>query len=587
MKIKKLIAAALCATMAISTASCFVACGSDEEPAGLGKTDSVKLSDYYNDLFESDGEIKSELVKLNLNTESYVSHNAYYTILKDTTAAKYSVYYAQTGKKESGLEYQPVAEECNFQNGWYQYFNAIRYEKNGVGGDRMYQYCAPDGTTLLDYDYYLTDSYYHSVRFSRLVRYVNGSNKPSYVLRVDATVDSANGLSTSNVAKYFKIDSGNDVVFPDYSTKPKYTEIDESEISEQSPDLADSDAVGAVPWLTPIVYTTGTDKYVSGEIGKYMYNSFGDNYYFYKNYKKTGTVNISDGEVLGFLGDNFYYYTIKPASPDSKSYNTVLQSNSTTIKANYKLYRYNIVKNSLATVNTDVLVLSLKPMYNKKKQAYDAATVTGLKRTGGVFYLMQSSSSVVSGGEDARLITDADLRVAYDVSYVSDDFSTGRNLSGDRYYFPGIQGGIITDKSLKYVCDADGVLYDSVKRIRFTGGSGKYGLLDYDGKIAVPAEYSSIERFYGGMAFCVRSEDGVGKNLLIDADGKEYELEQSAVSQGNGIYSVTTEQDGRYTIYLYNNQRVLLMSFNDLVSKSSVTINFPYVRNGSDIYMFK
>ena len=584
MKIKRMIATALCAAAAFTAVGGLVACGSDDDgPAGLGKTNSVKLSDYYYEVSKTDGIGKSSLNKLNNDGETFVQCSDDYVILKDA-ADKYSVFFTQVNSKASDLEEAPSVVECNFSGGWDSYFYAVRYTKSDSLGNVMCSYCAPDGTTLLPYDYYRDDYYYNSVSMARLVRYVGGSRKPSYVLRVNATVESVNGSGTSSVVKYFNIDSGDNVVFPEYSTKPKYVAVDESEISEQSPDYSDGNTVGAVPSLTDIQYTA-SDSYVGGEIGKYKYNTFGSNYYFYKNNKKTGSVNIGDGETLGFLGDNFYYYTVTPVSPDSKSYNTVVQANSTTVKAQYKLYRYNVVKNSRVQLDTDVMVLSFKPMYNRKKQAYDAAIVTGLKLTGGVFYVMQSSGSVVSG-DDAKLITDGDLRVAYDISDTTGDYSVGYKLSGDRYYLPKVQNGIIADKSLNYVCESGSNVYDSVKRIKFRGANGKYGLLDYDGKIKVPAEYSRIDAFYGGTAYCVKNVDGVNSYALIDADGNESVLTDTAESLGYGIYTVTTEQNGRYTLEIYNNQKVQLMSFNNLISTSSVTISFPYVRYGSDIYMF-
>ncbi|MBD5132747.1 MAG: WG repeat-containing protein [Clostridiales bacterium] len=572
MKIKKPIVALLCATLAITACGALVACGNDQY--GLGTT-TINLADYVDDTPTEIGyATKTALERINPNNTAAIGsyYSSYYRIFKTfSSPATYSVYFVETGERMTDLTEQPTVVSGTI--------TTLRLSRtNSSTGMVEYAYCAPDGTMIFDYNRYVNSYYDNPVTFTSVSMYEGDNKTATRMIKATAIVKA--GETNETITKYFKIDTKS-------HSYTSYTEVSESNLKEV-PSYAETDyTVGGNPDLQYVTYT-GSDLEVNGGILDYRYKDFGDTRYFYKNGDKTGSVDMKDGEELGFVGNNFYYYTITTAAPESSSYNLAVQVDGTLVKGNYKLFRYDVVKNSTKELDTDLMILRVDPMYNYSAKAYDAARVYAVEKTDGVFYYADIDVDVPVGESDSSVyIADSSLRIACQVPDEVRNYTSLYKLTDDRFALLGYNSynsGYVFDGGYNYVCDISGSLYVNEQLISFTHG-GKVGLKDYNGKIVIEPKYKSIGTFYGGIAIATKeNDDGETISVLLNKNGSETALPQNDAEEGvyvetysNGIYVVSTRTDSKYTVTVYNYEQKAIKTFENVNTIGNVYVNGSFV----------
>ena len=340
MKLKKILAVTIGATLALSTALALTACGDDEPkgPTDLGTT-TLSIDNYVTQLSEETSSAYSgkKTVSIAQISEAgeVLDNNMYSAFLifrkggsADGTYRVYSVNSAKT--LENNLTVKPVVTGTSLR--------MLRLA-TGEGEEVRYTYKATDGTTLLPADKYLGTPTTISAQY-----YVNGEVKQSTVWTVAA--EKKVGEKTEKVFKYYRenTDKKTGVI--------TYTSVDASALKYQASDDFDE---GKYDKGMSKVFPTYQNMPVEGDLAEYKGLTEGKTIKFYKNGEQTGEVNLDGAAALNYVGNYLYYYTELPVSPEATSgYNYVEYKNSGAYKFDYHLYRYDILANTVSELNYNV-----------------------------------------------------------------------------------------------------------------------------------------------------------------------------------------------------------------------------------------
>ena len=206
MKLKKILAVTLGATIALSTAVALTACGDDEPkgPASLGTTTEINIDNYLMDLNEVADEISqsktaySTATKINDEGETVytsASNNNFITFVKDS---KYRVYSASAQKFiASNLDIAPqntnLGSYYNYELGESVRLAAAVIRSTDAQDNVVSEYKAADGTTLLAAGQYM------GVTANATYYYVGNDDEQSPVWKVTGFVSEGD-----DGVKYFK-----------------------------------------------------------------------------------------------------------------------------------------------------------------------------------------------------------------------------------------------------------------------------------------------------------------------------------------------------------------------------------------------
>lgn len=586
MRLKKILAVALGATLAVSMATALTACSDDPESAPtpapaptyttLG-TSSVEynIDDYMppaeeGNVISNSKPAFTSAVKLTVENVTLVS-SAYssatsngFAILRNTDDDKvtYSVYSANAEKFiVSGLETEPTT--TSYSNAGVA-VGVVIASKNNEESITENSYIAADGTKLLDY------GDYRNISGNVLEMYVNGEQKKSKVLLVSG-YEIKDSVYTG-VNKYFivKVDAKSGAI--------QLTAVNENNVSETPAEnkyLLGSYVDTRIP-----VYASTEEKPVNGDIADYSYVKTSNSYIFYKSNERTGSVTLDYGKALGFVGNYMYYKTETPAYRESTGgFNYVIytgENKEVIDKYNYRLFKYDIVNDSTTELSYSVKIDSFSARYNYTAKAYDAAEIDYYDMTDGKFI------KPVNDDVYKTAIVDAELNVVIDLDQKAGEPIS--KLKDNRYLATGTSNGnfIIVDKNLDYVTEASSKydIYQNEGIIKFRV-DGKYGLIDYDGKIKVEPVYNNIGDFYGDYAYASRTVKGKTEYFFIDKNGKVTAAPKSDVESGKEVdvrsnyYRVVTpnKEEPGSTVDFYTFDGTHLVKLENITNTYSITVN--------------
>lgn len=441
-------------------------------------------------------------------------------ILRDNTDYKYAVYNLSSDTTVvSGLNNMPsiIRAATDYGSGYSgsgYYADPLPYVIR-INETESAVYYAPDGTRLLS-----------TVRYTPTFEIVYTYDATDKITATYVCVrDYASG---SAVDAYFKVGSGrNGYTYtatdaPTQNTTPSYYREDDP---YQVGDLA---------------FTTSLGGY-SAALENYSIAQFGKIYRFYKDNEPVGTLDLTDCVMLQSVGQYIYYEHKEVIVPSLDTAHKV--ETEVFYKADRTLYRYDILGNRSEPCITDGWIVDeILPMYSWKTQSYDAAFVVGYKTTDG--------KVVASDKRMVVYVGDAKLQKQIDVTGCGLDISralTLYRLADDRFAI----GNYIVDgngTAVMPVAESD-VFYHAQKRIRFRA-SGKYGLKDYDGKVTVSPNYTSIADVYcDGKLLAIRTDDDWDDVLItLDSEGKETVLAHVGAAADGGVVREVAYYDGFYTV---------------------------------------
>ncbi|MDE7162533.1 MAG: hypothetical protein K2O44_00435 [Clostridia bacterium] len=562
MKAKKIVAVVMGAALAGTLAIGMSACSGGKKPENL-KEGTLNIANYAKE-YDSDGFTTQYSEKgftglekvLSMGQEDAVDQLIEgYLVVEDGTD-KYAVLDLYANKKIiSGLTGVP-------QNYSIGYLNVIMVVYEGTDEDQVEIYTY-DGTKILE-----KATYTQQPQITSSQLFVGNDTTRSTVYKIE-TAKLVND-EEEDVEVYVKATA-------DEKTQVfTYTVVKESDLKTYAPEYAvGSDKSG----LKNPVYITSKAKPVEGEIKDYEYSYIGNKYTFYKNGAETGSVDLTNGEVLAVMGNSLYYTVSIPVSPEAtKGYNLAAIGS----KVDYSLYKYDIIENTTTELNYDVVVMNMKTLYNYETKAYDAALISGIKI---------SDDGVAYGADEFTYVINNNFELCYDVTGMISEVRSIASIGNDKYL---IDDSVIVDSNLNVLSETD--YYDNVYTNEGLVGfeaSSRIGFKDLNGKVVIAPEYTGVSGtpiFYGGVAY-VRNKDG--ELVFLKKDGTETkisDLEESSDDKVvktvqvnfNGTYSITTvttpdQGDVTRTRAYYSYNGTLLKSFD--LTKSSVS--GPMLKNGS------
>ncbi|MDE7108009.1 MAG: WG repeat-containing protein, partial [Clostridiales bacterium] len=179
-------------------------------------------------------------------------------------------------------------------------------------------------------------------------------------------------------------------------------------------------------------------------------------------------------------------------------------------------------------------------------------------------------------------IVDAELDVLIDL-----DQKAGvpiSKLTDNRYLATGTSNGnlVIVDKNLDYVTEASSKydIYQTEGLIKFRA-DGKYGFIDYDGKIKVEPVYNTIGDFYGDYTYASRTVKGKTEYFFINKNSSVTAAPKSDVESGKEVdvrasyYRVVTsnEEEPGYTVDFYTFDGTHLVQLENITNTYNITVN--------------
>lgn len=516
MKAKKIVAivmgTALLGTVAVGMSACTKKA---EKPESL-KEGTLAIADYaakYESQYSKKAYTGIETVySLDYSTVVTSAHLAQgYLVIKES-GDKYGVMNAMTGKKIlTGLVNIPENEQWGG-------FNVIAVNTSTTDPNE-YAYYMYDGTQVLAAGIY---GYPEAVDIDQY--YVGNDTEKSTVghIIIEKTVNE----EPVEVEVFVKL------TVDEKTQEQTFSIVKESDLKVYAPEYdKGTDHSG----LKHGIYSVSETRPVDGDIKDYKFSQTGNKFTFYKGSEETGSVDLTNGEPLAFMGNSLYYTVSVAVSPDAtEGYNmTALGS-----KVDYSLYKYDVVANTTTELCYDVIVTEMEAIYNYKTKAYDAAIISGMKI---------SDDGVAYGSDEFAYIVNNDFELCHDVTgLLREAPGTIYDLGSDKY----LVGNVIVDSELKVVSSVDS--YNS--RIYADQGligiysDGNYGFTDLSGKVVIEPKYSGTIRFYGDVAYTTDAYSG--EKVLLKKDGtvtKISDLEKSAnenvtknVTVRDGIYYITT-----------------------------------------------
>lgn len=543
MKSKKVLTALSVGVLTASVVIGMTACGS--EASKLGKT-KLNLSDYIAEEnvvanWESKTPAITQLTSCNTDEMSNTSQltNLGILVLNKGTQEKPSyTLYSLTENKNiiTGLEEIPVVDSSGS-------IKCLRVAVSTNEGTKVTFYTL-DGKLITSH---INDTeYYHYITMNEKKLYVNNETETSTVILLTVTKSEAGEYKEiSKEVKYFR------AVTDRKTEKVSYEVLTATNISSYGPEYGTDKEYNG---LRRDIVSSTEDKPITDKIADYQVSRIVEGetqhgsqatYTYYKDGKETGSFSVTDGAILGYVGNYVYYsdYTRVPTTNES-GFNYVEVQGYLELKYNYQLYRYDVVKGKTKSLNYNVVITDLEAQYNYTKQSYDAAVISGYEMVNGVAYRYANAFAYV---------VNKDLKVAFDLHGQKADVDDLLDLGNGIYYVDNT----LLDSKLNIintgnVCEEEGL-------IAFYAG-GYYGFTDLNGKIVIEPKYHSYSSSFSFAGGAVRvyelQADFTTKEGLLKPDGSIVYLEdlekQGDVTLKDGYYTITTKNsDGQATAIEY------------------------------------
>ena len=328
--------------------------------------------------------------------------------------------------------------------------------------------------------------------------------------------------------------------------------------------------------------------------------SYAKKYTFYKNDNQISSVELNNGELVGYVGDYMYYYEISSVSSEAtEGYNVEYAYGSSVLKSNYKLYRFDFVKNEEPEeVETDYVVVSdYTSLYNYTTKTFDKLLVSAVKKENGIANISRNS-------REYTLVLDDEFKVSADLSAKGVSVANLIKLKDGRY----LTDNLIVDDDLNVVAEIPEGLNvtvwaeKSLLVCEYNEDLGSYGtratmLVDFDGKVLVepstviswsdyPSSRVGLLEFYGDVAYnpatgklySAANPSGIAVDKLVKADeekGEEVGYALGLIFKYVPVEHEVGEGDDAETVYTYT------VSFYDLSGKligtiANVAVNTDY-----------
>lgn len=521
MKAKKIVAivmgTALLGTVAVGMSACTKKA---EKPESL-KEGTLAIADYaakYESQYSKKAYTGIETVySLDYSTVETSAHLASgYVVIKES-GDKFGVMNAMTGKKIlTGLVNIPENEQWGG-------FNVIAVNTSKTDPNE-YAYYMYDGTQVLAAGVY---GYPEAVEIDQY--YVGNDTEKSTVghIIIEKTVNE----EPVEVEVFVKL------TVDEKTQEQTFSIVKESDLKVYAPEYdKGTDHSG----LKHGIYSVSETRPVDGDIKDYKLSKIGNKLTFYKGSEETGSVDLTNGEVLAFMGNSLYYTVSVAVSPDAtEGYNmTAIGS-----KVDYSLYKYDVVANTTTELCYDVIVTEMEAIYNYKTKAYDAAIISGVKI---------SDDGVAYGSDEFAYIVNNDFELCHDVTgLLREAPGTIYDLGSDKY----LVGNVIVDSEFKVVSSVDTYssdikIYAEQGLISITDGNGYggyYGFTDLSGKVVIEPKYRGqygAPVFYGDVALVANEK---GEEVLLKKDGTVVIVEDLIKSDNE---KVTKEIDGGDNFYV-------------------------------------
>lgn len=525
----------LLAVSALATVTSLVGCSkTSNDIGGLKTTNKLSIEDYvvqsFKDVAQNDyarDALTSQKVGEGYDSVPSVIQRNYsptnYVYLTKTVdgETKKTVYNKITGNLIAPAIVNPsFSIETVFSYNYSTNYYLLEVETTNQDLSSTYSYYYEDGTIIAS-----------NLKTSSSVTFTDRQNSKGEKFLIVT-------LQNDNSKTYFKIitdKNNNTTLLP--SNQDEYNAVE----SDNTDD--DEYAVGSNPFTADVTL----DKYFNIDISEgeklpeslkdYKVREDGHNLIFTKGGKQTGVVSLEytssliGSSVTPVLLQNYLYY--------------VTCVNQDVLKADYKIHKYDIVKNSDSEIKSTLAISSIGPLLNVDTQYYDAAIISGNKTVDGCIQQSATFSYLV----------DSNFNFAYDLTWAgsSFDFDDLSILKKDEKYIYGSGSNFyVLDNKLQKISMLNNVRYIDDNTFVFqaqTKNGSCCGLCDATGKIILSPKCSTIYSFYGDYAYAYKIVEGTSnlKEVLIKKDGTEIETEESTFS-----YSEPPTESGTYYQYTYN-----------------------------------
>lgn len=274
-------------------------------------------------------------------------------------------------------------------------------------------------------------------------------------------------------------------------------------------------------------------------------------YTYYKNGNKLSSISVTQGDIIGYLGDYVYYMEAELVSVDATGgYNLEVNTGNTVIKTNARLYRYDFIhgKDLKEVSMGDYVVLDAQMLYNYSTGKFDTLVAQACKKVNGVAVASTNYSLIVINekGEVAADLSGTNLGNLSSFNVYK--------LNENRY----LTGSYILDGKCNTVAQSPYSMTVWAEKNLLRCSNNMF--LDYDGKVVIEP-ISGTFRFYGDAAcadydnkiYSIANPSGVELKDIIsvnESKGESAYIESGViVKQTSVIYAGMTERAYTYTIY--------------------------------------
>lgn len=281
-------------------------------------------------------------------------------------------------------------------------------------------------------------------------------------------------------------------------------------------------------------------------------------------HKSSFYIGTSGVMYLGVFGKNVYFQVMSQLPERSEVYSFSVNNS----KYHLETYQISVETGEKTLLEVSVVFDSVRPFHDENKKIdYTLARYRKIEpetRTLGQY--MQS-------------IVDSEFIFHNDVSGVG--FSTMTRISENRYID---NSGVLYDENLKpltYVTNLANRVVNLKQHVIYGKVDGKYGLVDFDGKVIAEFKYDNIYVDCGeeGNYIALKGNDVFRVNTLADGHGESF-LGRSIVNYTNNFYRVTVEGETSNE-YLYFSSAKNLFSYDVELNPN---VNARNVLNGEKVY---
>lgn len=562
-KFKTLAAVALAAAV---SAVAFAACTKNDDAGTGGLKGSFNIANYAHPLDSeyaknhlSDYSNTSYVNKAytyaaekNYASISTISYSDFVTARVETTdqltgktVTSYTLYDIKNDKELiTGLEYGVNWHRAYGSHYTITYYDLPRTEKYAVDpggiyvtGGTVYQFAGPDGTLITEE---LLESSF-DLNFTSETSYKDENGIWLEFFKISYTPSSGG----AEVVKYF--------CYSENNGEMSWEEVSRDAL--EAPQLDDDSdyKAGTQLGLTKQKIITSAD-YPSHNYEGIEYTVEGGltkTYTYYKNGGKLSSIGVTQGDIIGYAGDYVYYIEAELVSVDATDgYNLEVNTGSTVIKTNARLYRYDFIhgKDLKEVSMGDYVVLDAQMLYNYSTGKFDALVAQACKKVNGV---------AVASSNYSLIVINEKGEVAADLSGTNLGNLSSFNvykLNENRY----LTGSYILDGKCNTIAQSPYSVTVWAEKSLLRCSNNMF--LDYDGKVVIEP-ISGTFRFYGDAAcadydnkiYSIANPSGVELKDVISVDESKGEwayIESGVIVKQTSVqYAGIIGKAYTYTIY--------------------------------------